>query len=177
MTEFCELQQDVVGLASGSTTAMGPGVCVHGLKLPWPGSRNLELWNSLPIAQVGHRAHKHLPLMGAPELCVYMADFLSGHFWATCVVADSVGRDHHEFLCFRSFSQDPTNVRSIPLKVLLMSWRLVLKWENVQLFYFYPMNWPTYENICIFKHGVAWRTATSNVHPPKKIPRRYWKEE
>lgn len=30
MTKFCELQQYVVGLASGSTTAVGPGACVHG---------------------------------------------------------------------------------------------------------------------------------------------------
>lgn len=67
---------------------------------------------SLPKAQAGHRAHK-LPLMGAPELCVYTADFLSGYFRATCVVADSVGRDHHEFLCFRPFSQDPTNITHV----------------------------------------------------------------
>lgn len=118
MTEFCQLQQDVVGLASGSTTAVGPGACVHGLKLPygpiWPGSRSLELWNSLPIAQAGHRVHKHLPLMGTPELCGFTADFLSGYFRAMCVVANSVGTEHHEFLCFRSLSQGPTNVRSIP---------------------------------------------------------------
>lgn len=105
-------------LASGSTIAVGPGACVHGLKLPygpiWPGSRSLELWNSLPIAQAGHGAHKHLPLMGTPELCGFTADFLSGYFRAMCVVANSVGTEHHEFLCFRSLSQGPTNVRSIP---------------------------------------------------------------
>lgn len=36
MTESCELQQDLLGLSSRSTTLVGPEACVHvGLKLPF----------------------------------------------------------------------------------------------------------------------------------------------
>lgn len=135
----------------------------------WTRLQESELWNSFPVAQVGHGAHKHLPWVGAPELCVY------GWLPGICTVWNrSPNGKGYELFHFRSLSHGPTNVRKMPTENITCEMKIGAKNGEMSNYFIFTPWTDLKANVYILKYGMAWRTATSNALTPKI--RKYWRQ-